>query len=300
VGVTVATVRTIRRGSRTYFYLVQSYRWNGAVQKKQLYLGTAIPKNLASSRIALDAAIWKETWFAEFDAIKAAYQRWLARLPPSVRQKDAEDFVLHFTYDTNRIEGSTLSLLDTRYLLNRGIAPASKPIADILEAKKHAELIRRLMRSPERVDLTHLLCWHKELFSETKPDIAGRLRDFQVMIHGSQHLPPSALEVRPMLLELARKTSRSAPSVHPVQLAAEFHFWFEHIHPFGDGNGRVGRIALNALLSQSGFPMINIPYLRRRGYYRSLELSSKRVDPRPFLHWFFLSYSREMRPFLRR
>jgi len=296
----MATVRTVKRGSRAYRYLVQSYRWDGAVRKKQLYLGTSIPKELASSRIALERAIWKETWFAEFDAIKVAYQRWLARLPPSVREKDSEAFVLHFTYDTNRIEGSALSLEDTRRLLERGLTPASRPISDILEAKKHAELMRRLVRSPERVDLARLLSWHKELFTETKPDIAGRLRDFEVMIRGSQHIPPSALEVRPMLLELIRRTTRAAPTVHPVQLAAEFHFRFEHIHPFGDGNGRVGRIALNALLGQSGFPMINIPYVRRRGYYRSLALSSIGDDARPFLHWFFLRYSREMQAYVKR
>jgi cell filamentation protein, protein adenylyltransferase len=296
----MATVKTVKRGSAAYHYLVQSYRWKGALRKKQLYLGTSIPKNLTSSRIALERAIWKETWFAEFDSIRAAYHRWVARLPPSVREKDAEAFVLHFTYDTNRIEGSTLSLEDTRRLLERGITPAARPLSDILEAKKHAELMRRLIRSPEPVDLAHLLGWHEELFAETKPDVAGRLRDFGVMIHGSKHMPPAALEVRPMLLELIRRTLRNASTIHAVELAAEFHFRFEHIHPFGDGNGRVGRIALNVLLNQSGFPMINIPYLRRRGYYRALELSSLGNDARPFLHWFFLRYSRELRPYVKR
>lgn len=296
----MATVRVVKRGRRTYRYLVQSYRWKGAVHKKQLYLGTTISRDIASSRIALEGTIWGETWFPDFDMIKAAYQRWLALLPPSVREKESEDFVLHFTYDTNRIEGSTLSLEDTRRLLERGISPASKPINDILEAKRHAELMRRLLRSPERVDLARLVGWHKELFSETKPDIAGRLRDYEVIIRGSQHIPPSGLEVRPMLLELIRRTGRAAPVRHPVQLAAEFHFRFEHIHPFGDGNGRVGRIALNAILGQNGFPMINIPYVRRRGYYRALELSSMGDNARPFLLWFFLRYSREMKAYLKR
>jgi Fic family protein len=295
----MATVRTVRRGSRTYRYLVQSYRWNGVARKKQLYLGTSLPQDLASSQLALERAIWKETWFAQFDAIQAAYQERLTRLPPSVREKESEDFALEFTYDTNRIEGSTLSLEDTRRLLERGIAPAAKPLKDIVETQKHAVLVRRLIRQPERIDLSRLLSWHKEMFSETKPDIAGRLRDFEVRIRGSQHVPPSALDVRPMLLELIRWSTRASSTIHPVEWSAEVHFRFEHLHPFGDGNGRLGRLVMNSLLAQRGFPMINIPYVRRRGYYRALERSSLRGDARPFLRWFFLRYSRDMQFYLR-
>jgi len=296
----MATVRTVNRGGRKYRYLVQSYRWNGGVRKKQSYLGTTVPHDLTSARLALERAIWKATWFSQFDAVKVAYQKRLARLPSSVRDKESEDFATQFTYDTNRIEGSTLSLEDTRRLLERGITPASKPLQDVLEAQKHASLVRRLIRQSEAIDLARLLSWHNELFADTKPDIAGRLRDFEVFIRGSRHVPPSALEVRPMLLELVRWSKRAAAAIHPVQLAAEFHFRFEHIHPFGDGNGRVGRVALSALLSRSGFPMINIPFTRRRGYYHSLELSSIGDDARPFLHWFFLRYSREMQFYLKR
>ncbi len=296
----MATVRTVRRGGRSYRYLVQSYRWDGVVRKRQLYLGTSIPKDLATARHTLEEAIWKATWFARFDSIRAAYQKRLDGLPQSVREKETEDFVLQFTYDTNRIEGSTLSLNDTRLLLERGITSTSRPLNDTLEAKKHAQLVQRLIRQPEVIDLAHLLRWHKELFAETKPDIAGRIRDYEVMIRGSRHVPPSSFEVRPMLIELLRWSMRSAPTVHPVQLAAEVHFRFEHIHPFGDGNGRVGRLLMNALLARNGFPMINITYTRRRRYYRALELASTGGDARPFLHWFFLTYSREMQFYLKR
>ena len=296
----MGTVRTVRRGSRTYRYLVQSYRWNGVVRKKQLYLGTSLPTDLTSSQLALERAIWKETWFAQFDAIQMAFQKRLARLPPSVHEKESEDFALEFTYDTNRIEGSTLSLEDTRRLLERGITPAARPLNDILETQKHATIVRRLIHNPEPITLSRLLGWHKELFSETKPDIAGRLRDFEVRIRGSQHVPPSALEVRPMLLELIRWSTRASTKIHPVELSAEFHFRFEHIHPFGDGNGRIGRLAMNSLLAQRDFPMLNILYARRRGYYRALELSSLRGDARPFLRWFFLRYSRDMQFYLKR
>ena len=93
-----------------------------------------------------------------------------------------------------------------------------------------------------------------------------------------------------MLLELLRRTRGRAQGVHPVERAAQFHFEFENIHPFGDGNGRIGRLATNLLLQEDGFPMMNIRYGKRAGYYRALERSSVTDESRPFLLWFFRRY----------
>ena len=295
----MATVRTVVRGAKTYRYLVQSYRWEGKLRKKELYLGKSIPKDLTRYRDTLDHAIRSETWYELFNKIREAYCRYRAAQPQSVREKEAGNFIVEFTYDTNRIEGSTLSLEDTRSLLERGLLPATKPVRDARETQNHATLLRRLLGSPEPLDLRHLLQWHRELFRDTKPDLAGHLRDYEVRIRGSRHLPPSALEVRPSLLELLRWTSRTVDTLHPVERAAEFHFRFEHIHPFGDGNGRVGRLAMNLLLAQKEFPMLNIRYTGRRGYYSALERASLSNDSRAFVHWFFLRYARGNRIYLR-
>ena len=296
----MSSVKGVHRGRREYFYLVQTYRWEGRVRKKQVYLGTSVPEDLRALRSRLEREVWNETWFRQFDVIRERYLRRQQSIPSSVETKEREDFVVEFTYDTNRIEGSTLSMEDTRRLLSRAIAPAGKPLSDILETQKHAALLRRLIASPEPVDLPHILRWHKELFSETKPDIAGRLRDYEVSIRGSRHVPPPPLEVRPMLIELLRSINRAKEATHPVQSSGEFHFRFEHIHPFGDGNGRIGRLAMNLLLAGSGFPMLNISYNRRRGYYRALEAASVVGESRPFLHWFFLRFSKENRFYLRK
>ena len=291
----MAAVKSIRRGGGVYHYLVQSFRWEGKSRKKQVYLGTTIPPDLDRPRELLEREIWQDTWFKLFDRIKVGYQKRLRTVPQSVREQDRNEFIIEFTYNTNRIEGSSLTFEETRKLLTRGVSPASRPYQDVVESQKHAILLRRLMTEPEPIDIAHILKWHKELFSETKPDIAGRIRDYGVRIANSRHLPPPALEVRPMLIELVRRTVRNRAKVHPVQLAGEFHFWFEYIHPFGDGNGRVGRLAMNVLLARSGFPMLSIAYDRRAGYYSSLEETSVRNAPRPFLRWFFLRYSRDNR-----
>lgn len=296
----MATVKSVRRGGGVYHYLVQTFRWEGAVRKKQIYLGTTIPPKLDRFRSRLEREIWHETWFKQFDRIREGYRKRLRTVPRSVQEQDRDEFILNFTYNTNRIEGSRLTFEETRRLLTRGISPPSKPYRDVVESQKHASLIRRLMARPEPVDLPHILNWHKELFGETKPDIAGRIRDFEVRIGDSRHIPPPPVEVRPMMIELLRRTNRNREEMHPVELAGEFHFRFEEIHPFGDGNGRVGRLAMNILLNREGFPMLNIPYDRRAGYYTALEKSSIRAVSRPFLRWFFLRYSRANRFYLGR
>lgn len=295
----MAIVKSVRRGGAVYHYLVQTYRWEGKIRRKQVYLGTAVPEKLDKTREQLEKEIWQETWFEQFDKVRENFQKRLRAIPRSVADKEREEFVVRFTYDTNRIEGSTLTLEDTRKLLERGITPPFKAVHDVIESRRHAALVRRLMVHPEPVDLSHVVGWHKELFGETKPDIAGRIRDFEVRIGDSRYVPPPPLEVRPMLVELLRGINRNKDSMHPVERAASFHLRFESIHPFGDGNGRIGRLAMNVLLARDGYPMLNISYDRRRGYYSSLEKSDVRGLSRPFLRWFFLRYSRDNRFYLR-
>jgi Fic family protein len=291
----MAAVRVVRRRNRVYRYLEQSYRWEGKVRKKRVYLGTRLPRDLEERKRALERSIWRSTWFAEFDKIREGYQRRSRTVPGSVLEKERMEFVVEFTYDTNRIEGSTLTFDDTRLLLDRGITTVARPLHDLVETQRHARLLTRLLGSPEPLTLANVVRWHAELFSETKPDLTGKFRDFDVRIGRSKHRPPPGPEVEAKMDHLFYWLLAARNNLHPVELAAEFHFRFENIHPFGDGNGRVGRLAMNVLLQSYGFPMLNIEYTRRSGYCNSLEASSTRDDPRSFLRFFFRRYSRAHR-----
>jgi Fic family protein len=294
----MGAVRTLPSGRGSRRELVQTYRWDGRVRRMGLPLRPGAEGDLKASQRELDQRIWNSTYLPLFDSIRGAAQARNADAPTALLEKEAEDFILEFTYNTNRIEGSTLSLDDTRQLLEQGVVPRAKPLRDILEARAHSSLFRGLLASSEPLDLTHVLRWHLALFRDTKPEIAGQIRGVQVWIRGSQHVPPSPLEVRPMLIELLRYVARNRSRIHPVQLAAEFHLRFENVHPFVDGNGRVGRLAMNLLLARAGYPMLDIPYNKRRGYYSALEKSSVGSTPRAFLHWFFLRYTRAHRRLL--
>ncbi|MCI4373280.1 MAG: hypothetical protein L3K02_06535, partial [Thermoplasmata archaeon] len=101
----MSVVRTVVRGEKRYYYLVQTYRWAGKVGRKEKYLGTTRPTNIQARRTALDREVWEATWFRSFREISTAYKERQRVLPRSLVEKELEDFVVEFTYDTNRIEG---------------------------------------------------------------------------------------------------------------------------------------------------------------------------------------------------
>jgi Fic family protein len=137
------------------------------------------------------------------------------------------------------------------------------------------------------------LKWHKELFGETKKDLAGKLRYYRVYISGSMHKPPPPEEVEMCIDELFKWYSRESKKMNAVELAALLHLKFETIHPFGDGNGRIGRMIMNFVLHHNGYPMLDIRYINRMDYYKALEKSNVREDETAFVQWFFKRYVKE-------
>ena len=230
----MASLQKSVRGGRTYLYIQHTYRWNGRASQIRKYIGVKAPSNLGPVLAAVEREASSRTWFPLFERIRKGYRERLLGIPREMVAKEAHEFVVQFTFDTNRIEGSTLSFSETAALVDHGLSPASKPAADMIEARAHADLAERVLSHPPVIDLKELLRWHSSLFGVTKPGITGRLRTYEVGIGGTRYRPPSGIEVRPMTIELIRWVSRNRLHLHPVELAAEFHYRFEAIHPFGD------------------------------------------------------------------
>jgi Fic family protein len=286
----VASVRRRRVKGKTYFYLVQTFRFQGRVRYRERYLGRRIPRDLEVVRRELLAKVRAERWYPELDAIRDAFQRERSRQPAVVRRDEIDRFGIEFTYNTNRIEGSTLTLRETAAVVTRGVVPKAKPLADVLEARAHHQLFLAILAERGPLSVPRVIDWHRTLFETTKPTLAGRLRDYQVGIGGSRFVPPPPAEVPRLLSGLFRWYNRQRPKVHPVELAAILHLRFETIHPFGDGNGRIGRLIMNYVLSQAGFPLLDIRFERREQYYRALERAHTARGERSFLEWFLRTY----------
>ena len=279
-----------RRGGRTYLYLVQSYREGGKVRKLERYLGRGQPESLAAIRECLGQEVIARQWGGELSRVKAGHQANLSRMPPSVRIKEFETFAIEFTYDSNRIEGSSLTFRETASLLEHGITPRNRPLSDVQESLAHRAVFIAALTERSGLNRQSLLHWHKELFETTKPQYAGIVRRHDVAIAGSAFMPPAPFELDRLLTEFYDWLRPAWRNQHPVVLAALVHLKLVTIHPFGDGNGRVTRIAMNFVLYRKGYPMFDIPYSRRSAYYSALERAQTTNDEFVFVRWFVRRY----------
>lgn len=284
---------------KTYYYLHHTYRERGKLKTKETYIGSKVPSNIDKIKKEFLLNIYKEKWFPTFEKIKKGYLKGQRVMPPSAKEKELESFAIRFTYDTNRIEGSKLSFRDTADLLEHGISPNNRPISDIKEAEAHRNVFYEMIAFDWDLSIGITLKWHKGLLDATKPSLAGKIRTYRVYITNSKFLPPGPIEVETYILELFRWYSREKTKINPVELAALFHVKFEEIHPFGDGNGRIGRLLMNFILRKNGYPMLDIKYTNRRGYYNALERAQIKKDHGVFVQWFFRKYIKENSEYLK-
>lgn len=282
---------------KIYYYLEYSFRDGSKTKNIVKYLGTKIPSNIDWIKNEFLIKIYDEKWHSLLRKIKENYNKESKSLPKSSREKRIENFAVKFTYDTQRIEGSTLTLHETADLLERGTTPKNKSLRDVKETEAHRDLFDKIIGLDKDLSLQMILDWHYELFKSTKPDIAGKIRKHQVYIARSKFVPPSPVELQPMLVEFFEWYKRNKDKLNPVELAALVHLKFVTIHPFPDGNGRISRLMMNFVLNKKGYPMLNILYKDRNSYYNSLERSQVKKLDNIFLQWFFRKYVKEYKKF---
>ncbi len=256
------------------------------------------PENIEELKRSFLRKIYEEKWHPLLNKIKEGFSRELRRMPRSSKVKEIETFAIRFTYDTQRIEGSKLTLRETANLLEKGITPGDKPITDVKEAEAHKEVFYEMLNYKKDLSLQIILYWHRKMFQETKPGIAGRLREHQIAIAGSKFMPPFPAEIYPLIREFFRWYENNKVKLHPVELAALVHLKFVTIHPFADGNGRISRLLVNFVLMKHGYPMFNIPYEGRNSYYNALERSQTKGIENVFLRWFMRRYIKEHKRYL--
>lgn len=284
--------------NRTYYYLEHSIWVDGSVYKKEKYLGPKLPMNIDKLKKAFLFEIYEEKWYNIFNMIKKNYLKEQKRIPKVAREKELNTFIIKFTYDTQRIEGSTLTLRETADLLEREITPKAKSLVDVKEAEAHKKVFYKMLRHEKDLSYQIMLHWHKMLFESTKSEIAGKIRQHQVAISGSKFTPPFPAEIYPLLREFFKWYNKNKNKMHPVVLAGLVHLKFVTIHPFADGNGRIARIMQNFVLNRNSYPMLNITYENRTSYYNALERSQVKEDENIFLQWFFRRYKKEHKRFL--
>jgi Fic family protein/DNA-binding XRE family transcriptional regulator len=199
---------------------------------------------------------------------------------------------LEYTFESNRIEGNTMTLRETDMVINEGLTISGKSMREHLEAINHQEaigFIKDLMQKNNALNERDLLSIHNLILRGIIPEDAGRYRKVQVMIQGSSYMPPQPLMVPQEMEEYFNWYEINKNKLHPVILAAEMHERLVSIHPFIDGNGRTSRLIMNLILMQKGYLIANIKgdYENRMQYYQSLETAQTKKEKENFL--FFIA-----------
>lgn len=289
----MVTIRERRIGNEKFFYLEHTMRVHGKVEKIEKYLGKTLPKDIERLKQEFFHGLFKGKWCTILDKIKENFNREFTHLPNTAKEKYVDHFLIKFTYNSNRIEGNTLTLKDTTELLKDGISPKNKPVKDIKEVEAHKKLFEMMLSWDKDLTLSTVLYWHKILMQEVDEEIAGKIRDHQVAIAGTNVELPLPAELDFLLHELFVWYRKEKKTLHPVELAALVHLKFVSIHPFTDGNGRMSRLMMNFILHRCKFPMLDISYTHRRAYYTALERSQKTGKEYIFVQYIIKKYIKE-------
>lgn len=278
---------------KEYFYISYSYRKEDKTLHKEKYIGSKLPSEEKLEHIKEEFfyEIIEERWLPIVNQIMVKYREEFNSFPHSIQVKDLKNFGVRFTHNTNKIEGSSLSYRDVSSIIEHDFSPKNKPASDIIEAKSHMSVYEEMIECTQEVTLDLLLQWHKKLFQLTKQDIAGNIRDYRVEISGSKHIPPAGgVLLENLLKDLFFWFAKNVSRLHLVVLACIMHYEFVSIHPFGDGNGRISRVLMNYILFKNKYPMFDIDFNTRQGYFNALERANINNDKMIFISWFFKNY----------
>ena len=201
----------------------------------------------------------------------------LRPLPQAALKRLKSEISIEWTYNSNAIEGNTLTLQETRMVLEQGITIKGKKLREHFEVKNHEKAIHyveSLAKPKYKLKEDDIFSIHSLVLENIESEFAGRYRNGQVRILGANFIPPNYLKVSKLVNELIAYINTNPEKLNIIELVTKFHHKFVWIHPFFDGNGRTARLLMNLLFMRYGYPPAIILNNNRKQYYRSLNLAN--------------------------
>ncbi len=293
-----------KAGKNIKYYLVHSYRDNGRVEKIRKYLGInlaeeEVKEKMKKSEKVIEKVIKKINMEVFFFTLTKKQVKLLNKYDNEIKlihlnKKEWNRFTEDFVYNTNAIEGSSVREEDVHKILEN---PRPTNI-DEKETKGVAKAIEYIRKTKKDMSLQMLLQLHKLCFEDSK-HFAGKFRDVDVVIRNTfgkvihAGVPKEKLPI--YLNDFIKWYKENKKKFKPLALAAIMHNQFEHIHPFQDGNGRVGRLLLNFILMKNKYPPINIILEDRQEYYQTLQEYSKDGNLKPTMKFLIKQYKKTLK-----
>lgn len=272
---------------KSYYYLKHSFRSGTKVKTKTLaYIGDKKDVNkinkLKKQFVGNKLGEIKKILFEEIDwngllsvkdkektdVIKKTFLLKLKKLDEKTKEDMFNDFLTYFVYNTNAIEGNTLTLRETDLLLNKGITPQGRTLREINDHLNSKDVFHYLMKENLQINNETIILIHDKLMMNI--DERKGYRKSNVRVIGARFKLSPFQYVRIDMNLLLNWYNKNKNKLHPVILASLFHHKFEKIHPFYDGNGRTGRMLINLILMKAGIIPIILSNKQRKKYYSVL------------------------------
>ena len=275
-------------------YLVFIKRENGKIIKKSKFIGFGniskieieelkkkfeleILESLATENISKEQIM-------EIEKLRQSYTQKIKALSKEEFEKFENTFFKELTYDSNAIEGSSLSLEDTNLILNEGLVPEGKTLREVNEAKNHKEAIDFINSYKGEVNELFILKLHSIILKDISEKFAGRYRENPVRIFKSDVSFPDYEKVPQLVKNLAYWYKLNKNKMHTFELAVVFSMKLVSIHPFVDGNGRISRLLMNFILKKKGYPWLNI-YMKQRAEYLKAVRNANDENYKPIIEF---------------
>lgn len=301
-------IRKIRNKKK--YYLAYSFRFDSKVKKIRHYLGSDLnkeqleeAKEKAESIIKEKLEAYKKIRDPFKTAISSTELEQLKTLEAKgnikiihLTEEDWKLFTERFTYDTNAIEGSTVKLSEVTDILEKDKWPKERSKWEISETYGLAEAVKYIRNTKEHISLNLIKKLHEIAFKNSKP-FAGKFRskNEEVVVadrYGNiVHRGAPSILVTKLLKDLVSWYNKNKNKYPPIVLAVVIHNHFETIHPFRDGNGRVGRLMLNNILLKHNLPPVNIESKNRTDYYHALQEYQNNDNIRPSVELILKEYN---------
>ncbi len=221
-------------------------------------------------------------------------------LPKTAVERLRHEFEIEWTYNSNAIEGNSLTLNETRLVIEEGITIGNKSMREHFEAinhKKAISFVEEIIKD-KKIQERDILQIHNLIMKNIDVRERGQYRTGNVYIAAANFIPIDAIQVPAQMLDFFEIVNKNLENLNPIELAAYAHFKLVHIHPFVDGNGRVSRLLMNLVLMKHGFPIVVIKKTDRKQYYARLRLADK-GNLAPFVEFVARAVERSLGIYLR-
>lgn len=296
-------VEKITVKGKTYYKLAHTIKNDQTITHKTKYIGKTLPgkKELEQLkkkfRKEVNSHRYKYLSPEEVQKIelkKEAHLQELKTLSPLEKEKKLQEFIIRFTYDSNKLAGANITLRQTSLILKEGLIPKDiKNVITVKELENHQKGIVAITKYRGPLTIRFIAKLHAILLAGVDDTIAGKTRDQlqrNVKIAGTAYVPPPWDKVKRELQHFFRWYKAENRKLHPLELAAFLHLRLISLQPFVDGNSRLSRLLMNWILWKKGYPAINIPIEDLEEYYNVLDKYQIEKDEKPFVQYIVRKY----------